>query len=59
MENEGIHRNWSNSQASNNWVLSLDADERITNQLADEVTALVKGNPEFKAYTIPPTESYW
>jgi glycosyltransferase involved in cell wall biosynthesis len=53
MENEGIHRNWANSRALNKWVLSLDADERITPELAEEVTSLVKGTTEFKAYTIP------
>lgn len=53
MENEGRHRNWAYAQASNKWVLSLDADERITPELAVEIAELVKGNPEFKAYTIP------
>jgi glycosyltransferase involved in cell wall biosynthesis len=53
MENEGRHRNWAYAQASNDWVLSLDADERITPELAAEVEALLKGKPEFKAYAIP------
>ncbi|MBU0571242.1 MAG: glycosyltransferase family 2 protein [Candidatus Omnitrophica bacterium] len=53
MENEGRHRNWAYQQASNDWILSLDADERITNELLSEITALLAGKPEFKAYTIP------
>jgi len=53
MENEGIHRNWAYAQALNKWVLSLDADERITDELREEVTGLVTGTPEFKAYAIP------
>lgn len=53
MENEGRHRNWAYEQSSNKWVLSLDADERITGELAKEVTELVTGSPEFKAYAIP------
>ncbi|MBF0493798.1 MAG: glycosyltransferase family 2 protein [Candidatus Omnitrophica bacterium] len=53
MENEGRHRNWAYSQANNDWVISLDADERITPELAAEVTELLKGAPEYKAYTIP------
>ncbi len=62
MENEGRHRNWAYSQAANKWVLSLDADERVTKELAQEIAALVKGSPEFKAYTIPRRNhigSYW
>lgn len=53
MDNEGRHRNWAYAQASNDWVLSLDADERITPELAEEVTDLVGAEPELKAYTIP------
>jgi len=53
MENEGRHRNWAYSQASNDWVLSLDADERVTPSLAEEITGLVSGTPANKAYTIP------
>ena len=53
MENEGVHRNWAYAQAANDWVLSLDADERVTEPLADEIIGLLKGVPEFKAYTTP------
>lgn len=53
MENEGRHRNWAYSQAKNNWIISLDADERITKELAGEVSSLLEKGPELKAYTIP------
>ena len=53
MENEGRHRNWAYQQAANDWVLSLDADERITDELVSEIHALLIRKPEFKAYTIP------
>jgi len=53
MENEGKHRNWAYQQASNDWVLSLDADERVTGELVEEITGLLDGSPEFKAYGIP------
>jgi len=53
MENEGRHRNWAYAQASNDWVLSIDADERVTPELAAEITELLKGKPAFKAYGIP------
>lgn len=53
MDNEGRHRNWAYAQAKHDWVLSLDADERATPELRDEIDAVLSGNPEFPAYTIP------
>ena len=37
MDIEGLHRIWAYSQTSNEWVLSLDADERITEELKREI----------------------
>lgn len=37
MDNEGIHRNWAASRARNEWVLYLDADERVTPELQEEI----------------------
>jgi len=52
MDIEGRHRNFAYSKASNEWVLSLDADERVTPELADEISqTLVK--PEYDGYTVP------
>lgn len=62
MDNEGRHRNWAYAQAANKWVLSIDADERVTPELAEEIKELIKGSPKFKAYTIPRRNhigSYW
>ena len=53
MDIEGKHRNYAYSLARNNWVLSLDADERITPELAEEITVLLKTEMKDKAYTIP------
>ncbi len=39
MEVEGTHRNWSYAQAKNSWVLSLDADEKVTTELKEEINA--------------------
>jgi glycosyltransferase involved in cell wall biosynthesis len=36
MENEGVHRNWTYAQASYDWVLSLDADETVSDELKEE-----------------------
>lgn len=53
MDLEGRHRNWAYAQASNGWVLSLDADERVTPELKEEIAALLRESPEFEGYTIP------
>ena len=52
MENEGIHRNWSYAQARNEWVLSLDADEYVTEELKEEISDLFP-EPDCHAYSIP------
>lgn len=53
MDVEGAHRNYAYSLARNNWVLSLDADERASEELRDELTRLFEGRMNDKAYTIP------
>ncbi|MFA4982357.1 MAG: glycosyltransferase family 2 protein [Candidatus Omnitrophota bacterium] len=61
MEVEGIHRNWAYAQARNLWVLSLDADEKVTPELALEIAKAVPSE-EFVAYDIPLRNyigSYW
>jgi glycosyltransferase involved in cell wall biosynthesis len=35
------------------WVFSLDADEVMTPQLAEEIRALLAGSPAYQAYMIP------
>ncbi|MCD4780628.1 MAG: glycosyltransferase family 2 protein [Candidatus Omnitrophica bacterium] len=52
MDIEGRHRNWAYAQARNTWVLSLDADERVTEELKQEIDQVL---PEAtaQAYTIP------
>jgi glycosyltransferase involved in cell wall biosynthesis len=39
--------------ASNDWILSLDADERVTPELAGEIRALMDGEPSARGYRIP------
>ncbi len=53
MEIEGVHRNFAYDQARHDWILSLDADERVTPELRDEILRLLRGTPQFKGYTIP------
>ncbi len=53
MDLEGRHRNWAYGQARHEWVLSLDADERVTPELAQEIQALFAGPTPFEVYDIP------
>ena len=52
MDNEGIHRNWAYAQAKNEWVLSLDADEMVSPELRDELTATLPST-KFHAFDMP------
>lgn len=45
-------KNFAADQASHDWVLSLDADERVTPELADEIRSLMKRGPEARGYRI-------
>ncbi len=53
MDIEGKHRNWAYSLAKNDWVFSLDADERFTAELKEEIIKILANNPEHSAYTVP------
>ena len=53
MDVEGSHRNWAYLKTRNEWVLSLDADERPTDELKIEINALLANNPKENAFTIP------
>lgn len=53
MDIEGRHRNWAYAQARHEWVLSLDADERVTPELAHEITELIQNGAPHDTYAIP------
>ncbi len=50
---EGVHRNAAYAFALHEWVLSLDADERVTSELRAELSALLSSAPACVAYAIP------
>lgn len=53
MDVEGRHRNYAYSLASLPWVLSLDADERVTDPLREEVIRTVQADRSHAAFSIP------
>ena len=46
-------KNFAHLLASNDWIFSLDADERITSALAGEIHALLATDPPRKGYRVP------
>lgn len=40
MDLEGRHRNWAAAQASNDWIMILDCDERATSEVKQEIDGL-------------------
>ena len=48
----GDFKNWAIPQATHDWVLILDADERVTSALAAEIRTLLAAGPEHDGYWI-------
>jgi glycosyltransferase involved in cell wall biosynthesis len=46
-------KNYAAAAASHDWILSLDADERITPALADEIRATLAAGPAQAGYRVP------
>jgi glycosyltransferase involved in cell wall biosynthesis len=51
-------KNYAASLAANDWILSLDADERVTPALADEIRSLLATNPARRGYRVPRVSFY-
>jgi glycosyltransferase involved in cell wall biosynthesis len=49
----GNQKNYAASIASHDWILSLDADERVTPALADEIRRVLAGAPTESGFRIP------
>ena len=51
-------KNAAAEQASHDWILSLDADEALSEALEAEILSLKKAGPRFDAYTMPRLAQY-
>lgn len=51
-------KNFATQEAAHDWILSLDADERVTPPLADEIKALMASEPQHAGYRIPRVSWY-
>jgi glycosyltransferase involved in cell wall biosynthesis len=51
-------KNYAASIASHDWILSLDADERVTPALAAEIQALLRSEPGHRGYRVPRISHY-
>ena len=54
----GAQRNHAASLAAHDWILALDADERVTPELAAEIRALLQGTPAAAGYRLPRVTYY-
>ena len=52
-ENSASQKNWAIPQASCEWILLCDADERVTDELRLEILESIAGEPEHVGYSIP------
>lgn len=51
-------KNWAAEQATHDWILSLDADEALSEALEAEIWNLKKTGPQCDAYTMPRLAQY-
>jgi glycosyltransferase involved in cell wall biosynthesis len=57
-ESYAEQKNHAASLAQNDWILSLDADERVTASLRREIQSLLSGEPAARGYRIPRLTHY-
>lgn len=51
-------KNFAAAQAAHDWVLSIDADEALSEALEAEIWQIKKSGPEYDAYTMPRMAQY-
>jgi glycosyltransferase involved in cell wall biosynthesis len=50
--NSASQKNWAIPQARHRWVMVVDADERVTPELREEILALLARGPDCRGYVI-------
>ena len=59
LENDfSMQRNFGLQKAKSEWVLFIDADERVTDELQKEIVAVISEN-KFNEYYIPRKDTMW
>lgn len=51
-------KNFAAERASHDWILSIDADEALSEALEGEIWQIKKNGPQFDAYTMPRLAQY-
>jgi glycosyltransferase involved in cell wall biosynthesis len=51
-------KNYAAERAANDWILSIDADERVTPELGAEIRSVLDGEPSARGYRIPRVTRY-
>ena len=51
-------KNFAAAQAANDWILSIDADEALSEALEAEIWRIKKNGPQYDAYTMPRMAQY-
>ena len=57
-EGYGIQKNHAAGLAENDWILSVDADERVSPELGKEIRERLANNPQYFGYRIPRVNYY-
>jgi len=52
-------KNFALEQATGDWILSLDADERVTPELQARITGIVRANGPADGYSLPRRNVFW
>src|SRR2546426_9825069 len=55
----GPQKNFAMAQATADWILIVDADERVSNELRNEIEAVLKEDPGVSAYRVPRRNYYY
>jgi glycosyltransferase involved in cell wall biosynthesis len=54
-----VQKNFALDQATGDWILSVDADERVTPELREKIGAIVKDDGPADGYSIPRRNIFW